>query len=60
MPVTSIVGSNVLISWSSPNNNGDPITAYLIEFLTSDGLTWATETTDCDGTTASVISSTSC
>lgn len=43
----------MVISWDLPDNGGSPITAYLIEILKSDGLSYAVDST-CDGTTTAV------
>jgi len=49
-----------LVSWTQPNENGAEITAYLIQILTSDGTTYLEETTNCDGTDATIIVGTYC
>jgi Fibronectin type III domain len=46
------------VTWSAPADNGSPITSYLVEVKSSSG-TWVT-TSDCDGSSSSVISSLSC
>jgi hypothetical protein len=48
-PVSSIVGSDVLITWIKPNENGATITAYKIEIRHKDG-TYSQEMANCDGT----------
>ena len=43
-PVVTIVDSStggVKVQWITPNNNGNAIIAYKIEFLQSDGTTWS-------------------
>jgi hypothetical protein len=34
-------GGSVLITWVAPSSNGSPITAYKIELLQADGLTYS-------------------
>ena len=55
--ITSIdpATGGVMISWSPPNNNGDPITAYKVEILENDGITWIENTTVCDGANPTVM-----
>lgn len=50
----------VKIQWSSPNNNGNIITAYKIEILQSDLVTWTEDTTNCNGALPSIVSSLQC
>lgn len=49
-----------MISWTAPNNNYGAITAYKIEILEADGVTYSEDSTDCDGTLGSIVSATSC
>ncbi len=39
-PTTSISGTNVIITWVAPANRGSVITAYNLEILKSDGVTY--------------------
>lgn len=57
---TSLIGTNVRISFTAPNNNGKPIDKYQILILQSDGLTYTEDTTDCDGSNAVIISNLYC
>lgn len=50
---------NLLISWSAPNSNGDPISSYTIQILKYGDVNYYS-TSSCDGTTAAVLSSLSC
>jgi hypothetical protein len=52
---TSVVGTNVLISWAAPSSNGIAITAYNILIRLSDNSTFAADTTDCDGSSAIIM-----
>jgi hypothetical protein len=58
--VTSIDGTSVKIAWSAPYANSSPITAYQIQVLQADGLTWLADIVDCDGSNAGIISATYC
>lgn len=58
-PTTSVSGSNVIVTWTAPYNNGSPLTAYNI-YLRMSTLVFALETTHCDGTTSTIIAATSC
>jgi hypothetical protein len=48
-PSTSINGDYVDITWSAPNSMGSPIIAYSISIITSDGVSYAIDYVDCDG-----------
>ena len=39
-PTLTYVDKNVMIDWSAPDNNFNPILAYKVEILTADGVTW--------------------
>ena len=58
-PTTSISGTNVLISWVMADDGGSVITSFTVKIRQSDNSTY-TATNLCDGTSASVISSSSC
>lgn len=58
-PTTSVSGSNVIVTWTAPYNNGSPLTAYNI-YLRMSNLVYAMQTTHCDGTTSAIIAATSC
>jgi hypothetical protein len=59
-PTTTIVGDNVVTSWVAPSENGSAILSYQITFLTSDGVTFLSEMTDCDGSDSTIVQSQSC
>lgn len=59
-PVTSVSTSFVTITWATPVTNGLPITSYSIYIRKGDQLTYITNNAVCDGTSALVISQTSC
>lgn len=50
----------VTITWAEPASNGGAITAYTIKIVDEAGSTWSTETTDCDGSNAAIVSAKSC
>ena len=58
-PTTTNSGSEVIIDWSAPAENGSPITSYTVTILQSDGLTYTEDTANCDGTDK-IISATQC
>ena len=57
---TSLINTNVKITWSEPADNGKPITAYKVQFLTFDGITFATNTTYCDGSDSTIMTNKYC
>jgi len=57
---TTNTNDQVTVSWSDPVANGQAVHAYRFYVLQSDGVTYTEETTDCDGTNASVVSSRQC
>jgi hypothetical protein len=58
--ITDNTDPSVNISWTAPSSNGSPITQYQIQILSSDGVTYYTDTTDCDGSSATVVSNLYC
>lgn len=58
--VTVVDQSDLVVSWQPSYNGGSPILAYQIVLQTSDGVTYAEDTTNCDGADATVISDKSC
>lgn len=52
--VTTIVGTDVVVSWSEPENSAAPLIAYSIVILRADG-TFGEELTSCDGASAPVL-----
>ncbi len=59
-PTTTISGSNVVIDWQAPDENGSPIYSYIIQIRRADGTSFATDSTDCDGNKAAIVSQTQC
>jgi len=53
-------GSSVKIAWSLSTTNGSPITAYKVYVKQSGSSAYTQESSDCDGTSASVISNEYC
>jgi hypothetical protein len=58
-PITTIQNATVIITWNAPNNQGSPITSYLITLQTATG-TFLTQLTDCDGSSAIIRTNTKC
>lgn len=58
-PVTSVSGTNILITWTAPFDNGSPITSYEILIQNSDDITYAM-TPSCDGTDPTIRSARQC
>jgi len=50
----------VKISWTAPNSNSYPITSYLIEIADSLTATWTADTTNCDGSSSTVMGNMYC
>jgi hypothetical protein len=57
---TEIDGSQVKVLWTLPSDNGSPITAYKVYIQEVGTTTYTQESTDCDGTSATVISNRYC
>jgi hypothetical protein len=51
---------NVRIGWEAADSNSDPLDAYEIMILTSDGVTYAEESVSCDGSTSDPITNNYC
>lgn len=59
-PITSVSGSNVVISWVAPYNGATPITSYTITIRQSDTLTYSTQLTNCNGADPAIVAATTC
>lgn len=60
-PTVDLVTSQVRIRWTYPTtDNNRPVTAYKILILASDGTTYVENTTVCDGSRSTIISSMAC
>lgn len=59
-PTTTISGDNVVTTWVAPSDNGATILTYSITFRASDGSTFISEMTHCDGSDSSIVQSASC
>jgi hypothetical protein len=51
---------NIRVAWVAADANSDPLVAYEILILTSDGTTFATDTTTCDGSTSGPLANNFC
>lgn len=58
-PQISQQGVNVIISWVAPNSGSLAISAYKVEILTADGVTFK-QTKECDGTNSMIIANLFC
>ena len=58
-PTTANSGTNIVINWTAPSNNGADITSYQIQILQSDG-SLSEELTDCNGSDSSIVLATEC
>lgn len=54
-PTTSNVGTNVLIDWYEPYDQGADITSFSILIRHSDGVSFSEELTSCDGTDSVIV-----
>ena len=59
-PTTTINANMAVISWATPETNGSPITGYKVYIRQHNSVVFTLENTECDGTDATVISSTTC
>lgn len=57
--VTTLSATDLLIDWIAPNSGSLSIQSYLIEILSSDGITYYQAPT-CDGTNSYIITNTFC
>jgi hypothetical protein len=53
-------GTTIRVNWNLPASNGDAITAYQVKILTSDGTTYAEDTTNCDGSDLTISTNRYC
>lgn len=58
-PTTTIVGPDVLIDWTAPNDRGNDILGYQIFIQQNDG-DFSIDQTHCDGSEPDIITATSC
>ena len=59
-PATALNGSNIDITWAAPSDlGGVALDYYTIEIQKAD-LSWSTETTHCDGSDSTIISTAAC
>lgn len=59
-PTTARFTDSVVVTWLAPYDGSTQITSYTVSFLGADGTTYSEELTDCDGTDADIVSTTSC
>lgn len=59
-PTTANSGTNVVITWSTPLDNGSTITSYTVTIMHSDGSTYTEDLVNCDGSDSSIVSATQC
>lgn len=57
-PVTSVINSTVIVTWTAPFNSGSLITKYKITIRQSDDV--YSESSHCDGTLEATITALSC
>jgi hypothetical protein len=48
------------VTWTEPEINGAAVLSYTITFRHSDGITYSTELSQCDGSDATIVSSRTC
>jgi hypothetical protein len=54
-----VLESNVIVTWTAPNDNGSPITSYRITLQQAD-LTYSENIAYCDGSVPAIVNSLSC
>lgn len=60
-PTTTIVGgTQVVIDWQAPSDNGSPITSYTVLIKYSQGYTFREDSVSCDGSDSTIIANTQC
>lgn len=59
-PTSSNTGTEIVINWTAPSDNGAEITSYTITIRQSDGVTFSEDTSNCDGNDATIISTRQC
>lgn len=59
-PTTTIVGDNILIDWTAPNDNGLPITFYTVYIQKADPAFYSLDLVNCDGASSAVMQATQC
>jgi hypothetical protein len=59
-PSTAMSGTNVIISWTLPLENGSSVSSYTVTIRQSDGSTYSIESTYCNGSSSSVVTARSC
>jgi len=58
-PTTSFDGSNVIVTWTAPDNGGSAITAYTIRIKQNDGV-YTTVNSTCNGSGATIVQNLNC
>jgi hypothetical protein len=58
-PTITNIGTNVVIDWTEPSNNGAAITSYSVLIAQSDG-TFTEDSTNCDGSDSTIVTATQC
>ena len=56
-PTTTVSGSNIVVDWNAPSDNGSAITSYTVKLKQND-LSFSTELINCDGTDATIKTNT--
>jgi len=59
-PTTTFSPDTVTIKWTAPANNGAAVTGYIITIRGSDLATYTADMTNCNGTSASIVSTLNC
>ena len=57
-PTTSNSGQNIIVDWTAADAQGSDVTSYLIELRESDGSTFSTDATNCDGSDSTIMTNT--
>jgi len=59
-PITTLIGSQTLISWDQPDDGGTPITSYVILIELVSGESAAEELEGCDGSLPEIVAARQC
>lgn len=59
-PSTSNSDTDIVFSWTAPNDNGGTISSYSILIRRGDGIVYLEDAVNCNGADSTIVSTTSC
>lgn len=63
MPAAPVISTNqatIVVTWTAPYNGATEITAYTIKIMTGDGITFAIDSVNCNGTNPTIVAALTC